>query len=231
MNNRIRNLLVGALLAACIHNPAAAARLYDVEIIIFRHDRQADQDEAWHTPDSTAGRASGQFREGRFTELSASRYRLNPVRYSLQRSDGYSVLFHRAWRQVAYGPSQAADYPVHSFSDDRRNSVEGTVRLERNRYLHLDVDLLLMNAADAAPGQYSGEPGSTPAFRLREKRRIKSSELHYFDHPRFGLLAVVTPYAAPQKSEPPAEAAPAPAPDTDSSPAASDTAPAEPQSP
>ena len=147
------------------------------------------------------------------------------MRYSLQRSDGYSVLFHRAWRQVAYNQSQAADYPVHSFSDDRRNSVEGTVRLERNRYLHLDVDLLLMNAADAAPGQYSGEPGSTPAFRLREKRRIKSSELHYFDHPRFGLLAVITPYTAPHKEEP------APEPDTASSPPAPVTTPAEPPSP
>ena len=227
MNNRFRNLLAGVLLAGCIHNPAAAARLYDVEIIIFRHDTQVDQGEAWYTPDSDAGRAEGQFRQGRFTELSTSRYRLNPVRYSLQRSDGYSVLFHRAWRQVASRPSRVADYPVHSFSGDRSLSVEGAVSLIRGRYLHLDIDLVLMKTLDSAPGQYSDGPGNVPAFRLQEKRRIRSSELHYFDHPRFGLLAMVTPYRAPAPAvtDAPAE------PDTAATGAGTDNTAADPPSP
>ena len=178
----------------------AAPKLYDVEIIIFSHNTRSDQGEAWHQPDAEAGRAQGVSPQNRFTELSSSHYRLKPVRYSLQQGGEYTVLYHRAWRQLAYSLSRAVDYPVHALSNDSRNSVEGTVRLVRGRYLHLDMDLLLMDAATQPPGHYADGPGITPAYRLIEKRRIKSSDLHYFDHPRFGVLALVTPYSTPAQT-------------------------------
>jgi hypothetical protein len=180
---------------------AEAPRLYDVEVIIFSHNSQSDQGESWYTPDGNAGRARGYFPENQFTELSSSHFSLSPVRYSLQKGGEYTVLFHRAWRQLAYSSANAADYPVNSFAEGSRNSVKGSIRLVRERYLHLDVDLLLMESAGTAPGLYSDGPGNAPAYRLAEKRRIKSSTLHYFDHPRFGMLAIVTPYrTAPEAS-------------------------------
>ena len=30
-------------------------------------------------------------------------------------------------------------------------------------------------------------------IRLKESRRMRSSELHYFDNPLFGVLALITP--------------------------------------
>jgi len=33
----------------------------------------------------------------------------------------------------------------------------------------------------------------TPAYRLTEARRVKSSETYYFDHPKFGALVRVSP--------------------------------------
>jgi hypothetical protein len=208
-----------ALLVLCA-GPAplvAAPELYDVEIIIFSQNARSDQGEAWHQADAEAGRAQGVSPQNRFTELSSSRYRLKPVRYSLQQGGDYTVLYHRAWRQLAYSPSRAVDYPVHALSDDSRNSVEGTVRLVRGRYLHLDMDLLLRDTGLQPPGHYADGPGYTPAYRLIEKRRIKRSDLHYFDHPRFGVLALVTPVSAPKPNT--AEQT-----DTDAAPAA-DTAP------
>jgi len=199
-------LLVLIITSACLVPGALAQRLYDVEIIVFSHNTGHDQGETWRQPVDGAGRARGQFQDNRFTELSSSRYKLGPVRYSLQADGGYTVLFHRAWRQQASSPSNVADYPLHSFSNETSSSVDGAISLVRGRYLHLDVDLLLMHAAGGAPGQYSDGPGSTPAYRLHEKRRIKSSELQYFDHPRFGLVAMVTPVSAPQ---PATEATPA----------------------
>lgn len=204
---RLHTRLLAFFIAGICAAPGAyAQRLYDVEIIVFTHNTGQDQGETWQQPVDGAGRARGQFQDNRFTELSSSRYRLGPVRYSLQADGAYTVLFHRAWRQQASSPSSVADYPLHSFSNDTNSSIEGAISLVRGRYLHLDVDLLLMNAAGGAPGQYSDGPGNTPAYRLREKRRIKSSELQYFDHPRFGLVAMVTPYSAPK---PAAEATPA----------------------
>ena len=208
---RLRSrLLVFIVASTCFAPGAFAQRLYDVEIIVFSHNTGHDQGETWQQPGDGAGRATGQFQDNRFTELSSSRYRLGPVRYSLQADGAYTVLFHRAWRQQASSPSNVADYPLHSFSNDTNSSVDGAISLVRGRYLHLDVDLLLMHASGGAPGQYSDGPGSTPAYRLREKRRIKSSELQYFDHPRFGLVAMVTPVSAPKPAtettpaEPPA---------------------------
>ena len=204
----------------------AAPRLYDVEVIVFRHNSQPGQDENWQTPEPGAVRARGQFPKNQFTELSSSRFKLNPVRYSLQQGGDYAVLYHRAWRQLAYSTANAADYPVHSFSDDNRNSIEGTIRLVRERYLHLNVDLLLMESAGSKPGLYSDGPGNIPAYRLTEKRRIKSSELHYFDHPKFGMLVMVTPYQSPAIAAPEInEASPVSEPgreiDNDQAPAAS----------
>ena len=189
-----------ALLVLCA-GPApvvAAPKLYDVEIIIFSQNSRSDQGEAWHQPDAEAGRAQGVSPQNRFTELSSSRYRLKPVRYSLQQGGEYTVLYHRAWRQLAYSPSRAVDYPVQAMSNDSRHSVEGTIRLVRGRYLHLDMDLLMMDTATQPPGQHADDPGNRPAYRLNEKRRIKRSDLHYFDHPRFGVLALITPVSAPK---------------------------------
>ena len=36
-----------------------------------------------------------------------------------------------------------------------------------------------------------------PEIRLKERRRMRSKELHYFDHPRFGVIALITPYTPP----------------------------------
>jgi hypothetical protein len=78
------------------------------------------------------------------------------------------------------------------------SGIEGNVRLILERYLHLDVNLLLMSSRGTGGAVYSDGPGSVPVYELREQRRIRSGELHYFDHPRFGMIARVTPYAIPE---------------------------------
>ena len=144
-------------------------------------------------------RPSGVFPENRFTELSPQFYSMDNIRGGLAAARGYSVLFHRAWRQLAYDRASAIDYPVHSFANKGSNSVEGTITLIVERYLHLDLDLLLMQAGSRRPVLYSDGPGSVPAYRLNEKRRVRSGELHYFDHPQFGVIARITPYIPPEQ--------------------------------
>jgi hypothetical protein len=41
------------------------------------------------------------------------------------------------------------------------------------------------------PAGLSAAPGTT--FVLSESRRVKSFERNYFDHPAFGVIALVTP--------------------------------------
>lgn len=56
--------------------------------------------------------------------------------------------------------------------------------------------------AAAASAQQTGDAAqaTTPAevvFELKQHRRVRSGELNYFDHPAFGILALVTPYTPP----------------------------------
>lgn len=191
--------VIAALLLVTFNQAVVAAPpIYDVEIIIFRNNSNSDAGEQWTTPATSNLSPARVFTQDQFTELSPSLYQLDGVRGGLRNSSGYTVLLHRAWRQVGYDAAHAIPYPIHSLAENGRDNIEGSVTLVRERYLHLDVDLLLMTASRAAPTQYADGTGSTPAFRLHEKRRMRSRELHYFDHPRFGMIAVVTPYDAPE---------------------------------
>jgi hypothetical protein len=181
----------------------AAPPTYDVEIIIFRNNAMSDAGEQWPTQAVSNLQPTRVFSQDEFSELSPSLYQLDAIRGGLRNSSGYSVLLHRAWRQVGYDAAHAIAYPIHFLADNGRDGIEGSVTLVRERYLHLDVDLLLITAGSPSPAQYSDSPVSKPIFRLREKRRIRSRELHYFDHPRFGMIAMVTPYDAPEEEAEP----------------------------
>jgi len=186
------------VLMLAITPPVSVAQppAYDVEIIIFSHKVPGNQGEQWSMP-VIDNASPGFFPDNEFTELDGSVYQLNDISYGLRHSRGYAVLFHKAWRQVAYDRNRAVPYPVHSSTSGGRYNIEGVVKLVRERYLHLDVDLL-MSAQGGSEARYPDIPARAPAFQLREKRRIKSNTVHYFDHPRFGVIANVTPYISPE---------------------------------
>ena len=71
-----------------------------------------------------------------------------------------------------------------------RSSVHGTVTVSLARYLEVEVDLLYNRPASSE----AAAPGSAPTrFRLVSERRMRSGELHYVDHPLFGVLVLLTP--------------------------------------
>jgi len=95
-------------------------------------------------------------------------------------------------------------------------SLDGTLKLHLGRYLHLEADLLyrsnppapevnntfLMSLNEVKPPQ--------TLFRMYQTRRLRSGELHYLDHPMFGMLVLITPYELPEPApEPEPEPIPA----------------------
>ncbi len=87
----------------------------------------------------------------------------------------------------------------------RRNArLDGRITVSVDRYLHFKVDLLY-DAAHEEVDQGSlfsifnafGRERPPHLFRMQQSRRLRSGELHYFDHPRFGMIALVTPYEYP----------------------------------
>jgi hypothetical protein len=95
--------------------------------------------------------------------------------------------------------------------------LSGTLKLSVSRYLHMEADLHMklrktkQEVIEESPPTESGGFGSffgiakepTPImierpvlqdYRLFETRRMRSKEIHYFDHPLMGIVVKVTPY-------------------------------------
>lgn len=112
----------------------------------------------------------------------------------------------------AISPSWPEELPPLEPAPHRLN---GTFTLRRGRYLHVDVDLdyRLNEAPSKTPpveGNRLGErmqdaapPPVARYVRMVQSRRIRSDELHYLDHPLFGVLFLVTPYPLPPAAEKP----------------------------
>jgi hypothetical protein len=161
---------------------------YDVEIIVFSNLAGQADGEQWPAADAAMPDAYRRpARDAAAADLSASPRRLQRIADALDRSGAYRVLEHRAWRQTARDRGRAVVLPVTAAG----GQLDGTVTLVRERFLHLDVDLVLQSV-----------------YALDETRRVRSGERHYFDHPMFGVIAEVTPYSAPAPVVPQETASP-----------------------
>jgi hypothetical protein len=69
--------------------------------------------------------------------------------------------------------------------------LDGSLRFYLSRFLIVEMNLALREMQ--SQGMFSGiSENDTVVYRLNEPRRIKVSETHYFDHPKFGALVRVT---------------------------------------
>ena len=112
----------------------------------------------------------------------------------LQRSNIYRVVFHRAWIQPV--PDRDQLRPMLIQVGERLGTgwrIEGFLGVTRGRYLHLDTRLWY------TPNLPADAQGQDPGYmELREQRKMRSGELHYLDHPKFGVLARVDPIQPPE---------------------------------
>jgi hypothetical protein len=200
-----------------VSSNANAARWYHVEMIVFKHlDPALTTGEDWSVPEkapnfataidlvehnSDAGNSTGQG----FRALSDSSLKLAGVYQRLRGSANYKPILHKAWRQPGYSansvrqvyvstkPSRGSDMRSPGIelgaanNEDANDWVEGTLGLQGGRLLHL-----------AAKFVYRKEEIIT---NIGEFRQIKLKQLHYFDHPLFGVIVQVTPYRAAEATE------------------------------
>ncbi len=88
-------------------------------------------------------------------------------------------------------------------SERALNTIDGIFKLHLGRYLHVEADLLYRSQTEPQENNTffmtldeSEQPQTL--FRMHQKRRMRSGELHYFDHPMFGLLVKIIPYELPK---------------------------------
>jgi hypothetical protein len=122
----------------------------------------------------------------------ASQYRI------LQRNpQAYAPLLHGGWVQPGLPEDEAQPFDLAMLG--ATNPV-GSIRVYLSRFLHVNLDLSYRDTAAAAapadPAAFANELTElpmTPRYHLEGDRTTRSGELHYFDHPAFGVLIKVTP--------------------------------------
>ncbi|NND65153.1 MAG: hypothetical protein HKM24_04220 [Gammaproteobacteria bacterium] len=115
---------------------------------------------------------------GAYQTLNTSSRRLSRVVQKLEDRGDHPVLYHTAWRQAGVSRKSSPIKAVEEMVGGA--SLQGHVRVHRARYLFMEVDLVLDDS--------NGE-----RFQMKQTRRMRSKELHYFDHPTFGVLAIAYP--------------------------------------
>lgn len=80
--------------------------------------------------------------------------------------------------------------------------IDGTIKLIRKRFLHVEADFIYRAPYIDDKDNLLARKQWPQAFRLQETRRMRSREIHYLDHPMFGVLILATPYVAPVEDTP-----------------------------
>jgi hypothetical protein len=174
-------ILVMGLLATAAARPAVAQSYYDVEIIVFEL-LNASAVPSTTTPGAApvlpAEPPVAETPDARFEPLPPDKLQLRPEYQSLRTSKAYRPLLHQGWRQQVLGPRNSVARSMLEQSGS--GLINGEIKIYMETFLHIDLDLTF-----EVPGEGS--------YRMRDSRRVRSRETHYFDNPRFGILIRLTP--------------------------------------
>lgn len=155
-------VLSGLLLGLAVRATAAPTE-YQVAVIVFAQPLDTDEDLSDQSPFAWAS----DMREP--IPLPEAQSGLFAAYEQLRRAPNLRPLLHLAWLQAVEPGQVSAPYHV------RGAEVEGMVSLEQGEHLYASVDI-----------EY--RPADGMIYRLREKRQLKLDEIHYLDHPAFGVL-------------------------------------------
>lgn len=224
------------LLCAAVSLPIAVhaeqARMYRVEMVLFRHtDTNAVKEEVWQSALiarlGEAVQLHDRDRDTRFQDVSGTPFGLRGVVTRLEQNPLYEVIASFAWEQPGLAPEAAV--PLRIQAGPRLGhrapqgtpefgpwrivpamervpespeppkpvyEVDGTVTLSLARFLHVHTDLLYRRAThEPLHGDHirTVEGGMFAESHVSERRRMRSREKHYLDHPMMGVIVEVTP--------------------------------------
>ncbi|MDD9799507.1 MAG: CsiV family protein [Gammaproteobacteria bacterium] len=208
----------------------AVARMYQVEILAFAYTGGAAEEGAgrlevvWERPgvavaavvaDEDGAAAEEDALQGEIQMYPGSI--LRPHVNELAQKDSYRVLRYMSWVQPAAEKEKvdAVDLSTPGLADiDREPELSGAAHVYVIQpYLQAELDLRYLSGGEGGQNQvrsvhsaYGLSLQKHRAHRMRQQRRIKLNEINYYDHPRFGVLMVVSRFAAPAPAEAPATA-------------------------
>ncbi len=258
----MRYLLI--LFSLLIATPMLAQDSYEIEVLIFEHQSNnfsnasdperwpANVELFWPTPLLDLSSAKDR-NSASIVELSPAAKRLDNESYAMRVTDGYRLLWHKAWRMPVL-PEERSPWILVQAGEEigEHYRLEGAIRVHLSRFLHIDSNLWLteplppnsteptefystqlpplptdqsdlsnQSSLDSVTGFYGADGYASiqrefpvkEIIHIQSSRRMRSTELHYIDHPKVGILTVIHPIAeAVEKEAAPIEYIPAPLP-------------------
>ena len=122
---------------------------------------------------------------------------------SFEKSRDYRVIGHFSWFQPI--AEEDSSVPLLIETDKFKGSkIFGTLNVYKKRFLHSDFNFFLADEVEESesqelrlfltresPEEYvilSKEDSMKLNYQLKQSRKLKSGELHYIDHPKFGII-------------------------------------------
>ena len=139
----------------------------------------------------------------------------------IRRSRYFRFIGEQSWYQPIPTKDNSFEIFIDS-SIERGSRIYGFLRPYKGRYLHTDIEIFLAEQIQEDEILIIEESNNTnpniegylfnntglelqkkslpnlqeeelmPIFQLKESRRLRSGEINYFDHPKFGLLLLIT---------------------------------------
>ncbi|MEA3413176.1 MAG: CsiV family protein [Pseudomonadota bacterium] len=232
-------LLAAILAAMPFPQVYGAGPDYQVDLVVFTFANPHEDELMTSTPrapdTATAVRLDERRLPEGFEPVPASGSELSDVVATIKRSSRYRLLGHFIWRQPGLDREMSPAVRVHGGKDYteevRRQYIalplddpltetrlprdavleqyDGTVKLGKGRYLHIETDLIYrqpetVSVHDATTGVETSRR-ELQQYPVKDHRRMRSGELHYIDHPLLGILVKVTRLegaSAPPEPEP-----------------------------
>ncbi|HEY8555698.1 MAG TPA: CsiV family protein [Burkholderiales bacterium] len=172
-------LLCGSVIPALTATGAPAN--YEIEVLVFE-TRLPDLEGAELWTQAQPANESAQTASPR--EMAPTE-EFSSIAEALRADGRYRVMLHKRWVQPAEPRSSGSAVALTSW--DRE--LDGALRFYMSRFLHVELKLLFQPRSTAIGGEVA------PTYVLEEQRRVRSNDLHYFDHPKFGALVRIRPAA------------------------------------
>lgn len=156
-------------------------------------------------------------RPTRVKVLSRGHFKLNRQWNNLARDSHYKPLLHMVWRENVPAPrwskylgimaGQRFPNALRGISDAPYWQLQGGIKISLAHYLYIDSKLLLTEVkqpsshkqvaqtSTAGPSTTTKQKNAVSSkdqrlvsFKFDQKRRVRSGEIHYFDHPKMGMI-------------------------------------------
>lgn len=130
---------------------------------------------------------------------------LNNAVKRLTNSGEYRLLSHFSWQQAADSKGNNSGTTWISTTAHNGLPLQASIKFYKQKFEHIDLSVQIerkipssVMAALAAKQQLAiSDIGDTWRFNIHEDRKVKPSELQYFDHPMFATLLMIKDLSQP----------------------------------